>query len=388
VAGESQLYSKLGASSSKKGIIAAVGAPQLAHYFCEPLSDAANDPEYYSFLHADGVGTKSITSYIAFRESDDPQYFRSLAQDSLVMNLDDLACVGAFEGLVLSNTIGRNPFRIPDAVVQEIVTGYQETCNRLAEQGITIRLAGGETADLADLVRTVVIDSTLFGRVAKNNIIRASGMQVGDVIVGLGSTGRTRYEIEENSGLGSNGFTMARHALISKKYVEKYPEISDSSALDATRYKGRYDLFDTPVGMTQTVAAALLSPTRSYAPLIAEIHRELRDDLHSVIHCSGGGQTKLLRFGSGFHFVKDNLFSTPAVCREIQAALNVPWQEMYAVFNMGHRMEVFVPESTADQVVSLAKQFDIEARVVGRVKDGKGQTSLHILSENGEFRFS
>lgn len=384
---ESKTYAELGVSSSKSGVLKAVGAGETSAFFCELREDAAGDPAYYSLLHADGAGTKSIPAYLAYRETGDVSWLAGLAQDSLVMNLDDTACVGAFESLMLSNTIGRNRLLVPDEAVAAIIRRYRETAELLAAHGVAIELCGGETADLGDVVRTLVVDSTLFARVRRDGAISADRIAAGDIIIGLSSSGQAAYEKTPNSGIGSNGLTLARHALISARYAERYPEICDPGLRKEDTYRGRHDLFEEPAGLGTSIAQALLAPTRSYAPVIKRLQAELPGGLHGVIHCTGGGQTKILRFGRGKHYVKDALFACPPIFRLIQEGMDVPWAEMYAVFNMGHRMEIVCAERDASTVIAAAAEYKIEARRIGYVEESAGGNTLAIESEFGRFDY-
>ncbi len=395
---ESKIYAALGASSSKQGVHKALEAslgadPQgvtSSHeprFFAEVRPDVLGDPDYYSLLHADGAGTKSIVAYIAYQETHDPSWFKSLAIDSCIMNVDDVACVGAFEGMLLSNTIGRNRRLIPDECIEAVISGYREIVALLSTQGVPIVLAGGETADMGDLIRTLVLDSTLFARVKRTHAISTDAILPGDIIIGLSSTGTALYETEPNSSVGSNGFTLARHALIARKYSDKYPEILDPGIDPAIAYRGSHDLFSSPPPLSTSIAKSLLSPTRTYAPILKLLHQELGKDLHGAIHCSGGGQTKILRFGRNVHYVKDSLFECPPVFQLIQQSLSVPWREMYSVFNMGHRMEIILNEKHAPNVIAAAKGFGIEAKPIGHVQAGNGSNSLTIKSPYGTFDY-
>lgn len=389
---ESQIYSSLGASSSKGGVHQALGLNK-AKYFIELSEDIAGDPDRYSFLHADGAGTKSIVAYLAFRESGDPTFFKSLAYDSLIMNLDDVFCVGKPESLILSNTIGRNKTLIPDPAIGAIIDGYRELVSLLESYDIAIKLCGGETADLGDLVRTLVVDSTLFGRIKKRETISTDRITPGDIIIGLSNTGKTIYEETPNSSLSSNGYTLARHALINQKYRVKYPEILDPAVSATNSYKGKEDLFAAPPELNgMTLVQALLSPTRTYAPILKEIYQKIPlDQIHGVINCTGGGQTKILRFGNGVRYIKDNLFPCPPIFKLIQDSLNVPWNEMYSVFNMGHRIEIITPEKNFSTINKIVESFGIESRIIGNVvssDDSSYKDSLTINSEFGEFRFN
>lgn len=378
---ESESYAKLGASSAKDAVHAARGE-DLSEFFAEVREDVAGDPDYYSMLHSDGAGTKSIVSYLTFRESNDPKWFKSLAQDCVVMNLDDVACVGAFEGIIFNNTIDRNRFLIPDEAVQALIDGYGEFQQTLADAGLPIELGGGETADMGDVVRTVSLNSTLFARVKRTEAISAKRIKAGDVIVGISGVGQASFESCENSSIGCNGFTLARHALIANKYAQKYPEILDPAVGLENGYQGKQDLFDSPEPLKSTIAEAMLSPTRCYAPIVKKIVDELGSEIHAAIHCSGGGQTKISRFGKNIRYVKDNLFETPPIYSVIQANMNIPWNEMYSVFNMGHRLEIVCDEKNVSSIVDISKSFNIEAKTIGRV-EGVDANSQNADSQNG-----
>jgi phosphoribosylformylglycinamidine cyclo-ligase len=386
---ESSEYAALGASSSKQGVHAAVGYKTGKNFFAEVLPDLSGNPDYYSLLHADGAGTKSIVAYLAYRESGDPSWFRSLAQDSLVMNLDDVACVGAFENLTLSNTIGRNRFLVGDDCVRAIVEGYKETVEALAAAEISVTLAGGETADVGDLVRTVIVDSTLFARVRRARAVSFEHARPGDVIVAISGTGTASYERESNSGIGSNGLTLARHALISRNYAQRYPEIVDPNIESSKAYRGVAELFDSPAPLDTSIAKALLSPTRSYAPILKKILEKSHSGIHGIVHCSGGGQTKVLHFGKGLRLIKDNLFPVPPVFELIQATAQIPWREMYSVFNMGHRVELLCDEQAAATVIEASEAFDLEAKIIGRVEaSGTSSNELRIEGPFGAFAYA
>lgn len=384
---EADSYTEVGASASKEGVHRALGKGRSAH-FCELLPDPADPENYFAALHADGAGTKSIPAYILFRETGAPSVFSSLSQDSLVMNLDDLACVGAFEGLILSNTIGRNRFLIPDDVVSAVIDGYKSCVAGLREQGIEIALAGGETADMGDVIRTLVVDSTLSARVRKDAAVSTNRIAAGDIIIGLSSTGRAKGESRENSGIGSNGLTLARHALIHRKYAERYPEIMDPALPLNRAYRGALDLFDNLPGTSLSVGEALLSPTRSFAPIIRRCLLELGDTVHGIIHCTGGGQTKALRFGRGVRFIKDELFPCPGLFALIQSSGGIPWREMYSVFNMGHRMEILTPPDNLKTIVDIARDFGVEAKRIGFVDKSPGENALLISGPEKVLEYS
>jgi phosphoribosylformylglycinamidine cyclo-ligase len=382
---ESTSYAALGASSAKAGVLNVLGEGTTARYFATPGPDPAGDPNYAYFLHADGAGTKSIVAYLLFRETGNPHWFRSLAVDSLVMNLDDVACAGGLDGLVLSNTIGRNRHLIPDEAVSAIIRGYRETADLLAQHGIEITLSGGETADVGDLVRTVIVDSTLSARVPRSNLVDAYRVIPGDLIIGFSATGQSTLESAPNSGIGSNGLTLARNTLLSSYHTMKYPEVTDPSIPRDVAYRGRYKVTDLLDSVGMTAGEALLSPTRTYSPLIREILRECDSGIHSLIHCTGGGQTKIKRFGKNVRFEKEELFPTPPLFSVIQECGQIPWAEMYAVFNMGHRIEACVDPAVADQIIAASQQFGIAAKVIGRVTFKDGENEVVIASPHGSF---
>jgi phosphoribosylformylglycinamidine cyclo-ligase len=375
---ESSHYASLGASSSKAGVLAALAGDVSHRYFAKVSPDVCGDPNYFSLLHADGAGTKAIVAYLAYKETGDTSWFKGLAQDSLIMNLDDVACNNAFEGLLLSNTIGRNRFLISDEVISAIIAGYKECLELLESLGISVGFAGGETADMGDVIRTLAIDSTLFARVKRAEVIDASRIAAGDIIVGLSSTGHASFEKTPNSGIASNGFTLARHALLNKEYAERYPEIVDPTLRGSTAYRGAYLLDDAPPELGMSVGEALLSPTRPYAPIVRKIAAELGNELHAAINCTGGGQTKLVRFGINKHFIKDNLFPCPPIFELIRKSASLSWPELYSVFNMGTRVDLLCPPSHLATIVSIAKSYDIEAKQVGYVEDSAVGNRLTI----------
>lgn len=384
---ESTAYSNVGASSSKEGVHRALSRKK-ASYFCDLIDDPADPQNYFAALHADGAGTKAIVAYLLFRESGDARHFNSLACDSLAMNIDDLACVGMFDDLILSNTIGRNRFLIPDEAITQIIQGYQEAADILEKNGIVIRFSGGETADIGDLVRTLVVDSTLFGRIKKDRAISTDNIVAGDVIIGLSSTGKATYEQNENSGIGSNGLSLARHALIANKYACQWPEILDPAIEKQSAYRGLNNLNDNLPETNFTIGQALLSPTRFYAPVIKQFLANCGKSIHSVIHCTGGGQTKILRFGRSVHYEKNDLFTCPAIFKKIKHDAALPWKEMYSVFNMGHRMEVVCTQQSSSEVVAIAKSFGIEAKIIGQVGKSSGENSLSISSPDGVIAYA
>jgi phosphoribosylformylglycinamidine cyclo-ligase len=384
---ESAAYAALGASSAKGGVLKAVGEHSTSRYFATPIADPFGDPTQSFFLHADGAGTKSIVAYLLYRETGDTKWFRSLATDSLVMNLDDIACSGALSGLVLSNTIGRNRRLVPDEAISEIIAGYKECAATLNSFGIEITLSGGETADMGDLVRTLVVDSTLSARIPSDELVDTYRVEPGDAIVAFSNVGQVAWETAPNSGIGSNGLSLARNVLLSRYHVERYPEAGDPEIPHDVAYRGPYKASDFVAELGTSVGAALLSPTRSYAPLIKTALRELRTAIHSLIHCTGGGQVKIKRFGRGVRFEKTDLFPIPPLFDLIQRHGAIPWPEMYSVFNMGHRLEACIDPAASSEIIALAAQFGIAARIIGRVSSTGGENEVVIASPHGEFTY-
>ena len=382
-----KLYETLGASASKDGLhraLSEAGLEEEPGYFCKLVDDIAGEPAYYSFLHCDGAGTKSIVAYLLYRETGSVEHFAGLAQDALVMNLDDVYCVGVPQSIILSNIINRNKDRFPDSALSTLIRSYATLCAEYLQLGIPIQMGGGETADCGDIVQTVAIDAIVAGRIPRKAAIDTRGILPGDAIVGLSSTGQAHYETAPNSGIGSNGLTLARHALLSAAQGAKYPEVGGGKE---DGWKGPYKVTDFVTALSSTVGAALLSPTRTYAPILAAIFRELETRVHGCIHCSGGGQTKALRFGKNLRYVKDDLFPIPPLFELIQHCGDVSWQEMYQVFNMGHRMELFVPESAVERVCEISRSFGVEAKRVGYVEQSNGENEVRILSPYGEFSY-
>lgn len=387
-------YESLGVSASKSGlhdVLDKTGLSDSLGLFAKVTSDLAADPDYHCFVHCDGAGTKSIVPYLFFRETEQRELFAGLAQDALVMNLDDIYCIGTPEKLLLANTLGRNSNLIDDDIIAIVISSYKELCNRLRELGIPLEITGGETADCGDIVRTLMVDAVICGRIKKENLINAQSISPGDAIVGLSCTGTSSYEDQENSGIGSNGLTLARHALLTKDYADKYPEVFDPLVDRTLIYRGPFRVSDQPKGLGMSVGEALASPTRTYAPVLNTLLNEQDLEIHGIIHLTGGGQTKILRFGHGNLYIKDNLFDPPPIFRLIQEYGSVPWKEMYQVFNMGHRMELYVPEECIEVVVETAARFGIAARKIGyvaKLPDGEtDKNKLCIDSIFGSFEF-
>jgi phosphoribosylformylglycinamidine cyclo-ligase len=383
-------YDRRGVSSSKEDVHAAIHAVDKGLFpgaFCKIVPDiAGGDPEYCTVMHADGAGTKSSLAYIYWKETGDISVWKGIAQDAIVMNLDDLLCVGAADNILLSSTIGRNKTLITGEVISAIIQGTEEFLEEMRDLGIGIFPTGGETADVGDLVRTIIVDSTVFCRMKRSEVVDAQNIRSGDVVVGLSSTGQASYEKSYNGGIGSNGLTSARHDVFENIYSSMYPESYDSLIPKNLVYSGKMKLTSPSEIPGVSVGKLLLSPTRTYAPVIKNVLKSLGSNIHGMIHCSGGGQTKVLKFAKNLHIIKDNLFPTPPLFKLIREQSGTSWQEMYQVFNMGHRMEIYLPEASAREVINISKEFNIDARVIGRC-EASDQTRLSIKSEYGMFSY-
>jgi len=389
----SQRYDQRGVSASKDDVhnaIKNIDKGIFPQAFCKIIPDILNnDPAYCNIMHADGAGTKSSLAYSYWKETGDISVWRGIAQDAIIMNLDDLLCVGAIDNILLSSTIGRNKNLIPGEVIAAIINGTEEILAELRDAGIGIYSTGGETADVGDLVRTIIVDSTVTCRMKRKDVISNDRIQPGDVIVGLASYGKADYEIEYNGGMGSNGLTSARHDVFNKSIAEKYPETYDHGVpydLVFSGSKNLTDKIDIGNGESVTAGKLVLSPTRTYAPIIKQILSEYRDQIHGMVHCSGGAQTKVLHFVEGLHIIKDNLFTTPPLFKLIQEESKTSWQEMYKVFNMGHRMELYVPEEIASGLIAISKSFGVDAQIVGRVEAAE-KKQVTVISEFGVFLY-
>ena len=356
--------------------------------FCKIIPDTlSNDSEYCIIMHADGAGTKSSLAYVYWKETKDLNVWKGISQDSLIMNIDDLICVGATENIVVSSTIGRNKKLIPGEIIKQIIEGNEEVISNLNKHGMNVISSGGETADVGDLVKTIIVDSTVFCRMKRADVIDNGNIIAGNVIVGLSSFGKASYEKEYNSGIGSNGLTSARHDVFEKSLKNKYPESFDNQINDELVYSGTKKVTDRIKNSPLNAGKLVLSPTRTYAPLIKKIFEEIeRKKINGIIHCSGGAQTKILHFVDKLHIIKDNLFDLPPVFKLIQQESGTSWKEMYQVFNMGHRMEIYTDRSTADKIISISNGFNIEAKIVGRVEDSKNK-KLTITSTYGTFEY-
>lgn len=386
-------YDLRGVSATKEDVHAAIKNVDKGVFpgaFCKIIPDVmGGDPEYCNIMHADGAGTKSSLAYAYWKETGDLGVWKGIAQDALIMNIDDLLCVGATDNILLSSTIGRNKMLIPGEVIAAIINGTEELLSELRSYGVNIVSTGGETADVGDLVRTIIVDSTVACRMKRSDVIDNANIAEGDVIVGLASFGRASYEKEYNGGMGSNGLTSARHDVFSKSVLEKYPETCDPSVPDALKYSGSKSLTDDVEDAPLNAGKLVLSPTRTYAPVVKAILDKLRSQIHGMIHCSGGAQTKILHFlADGLHVVKDNLFPVPPLFKMIQEESGTDWKEMYKVFNMGHRFEIYLPGEYASKIIEISESFGIPARIVGRVEKAAGPGKhLTITSEFGSFSY-
>ena len=375
-------YMQRGVSASKEDVHAAIKNVDKGLYpkaFCKIIPDIlGGDPEYCNIMHADGAGTKSSLAYLYWRETGDLSVWKGIAQDALIMNIDDLLCVGAVDGILVSSTIGRNKHLIPGEVIAAIINGTEELLAELREQGIGVYATGGETADVGDLVRTIIVDSTVTCRMRRSDIIDNARIRPGDVIVGLASYGQASYEREYNGGMGSNGLTSARHDVLTHALAARYPESYDAATPDELVYSGTRELTEPIAGTPLDAGRLILSPTRTYAPIIRQVLDELRPRIHGMVHCSGGAQTKVLHFVDKVHVIKDNLFPTPPLFELIQQESGTPWQEMYKVFNMGHRMELYVAPEDAARIIEISQSFGVEAQIVGRVEAAeRKQLTIH-----------
>jgi phosphoribosylformylglycinamidine cyclo-ligase len=389
-----QRYDQRGVSASKDDVHQAIKNIDKGLYpkaFCKIIPDIlSNDPLYCNIMHADGAGTKSSLAYVYWKQTGDVSVWRGIAQDAIIMNLDDLLCVGATDNILLSSTIGRNKNLIPGEVIAAIINGTEEILEELRSYGIGIYSTGGETADVGDLVRTIIVDSTVTCRLKREDVISNHRIQAGNVIVGLASYGQATYEKEYNGGMGSNGLTSARHDVFNKTIAQQYSESFDPAVPESLVFSGSKnltDLIDIGNGQTITAGKLVLSPTRTYAPVIKTMLDKYRSQINGIVHCSGGAQTKVLHFVDNVHVIKDNLFPVPPLFKLIQEESGTSWHEMYKVFNMGHRMELYVPESIAQDLISISQSFGIDAQIIGRVESAV-QKQVTVRSEFGEFVYN
>lgn len=385
---ESLKYNKRGVSASKEDVHEAIknidkGLFPMA--FCKIIPDIlSGDDDFCTLMHADGAGTKSSLAYMYWKETGDLSVWKGIAQDAIIMNLDDLLCVGVTENILLSSTIGRNKNRIPGEVIKAIIQGTEEILAQLRELGISIFSTGGETADVGDLIQTIIVDSTVTARMKREDVIDNANIQTGDVIVGLSSFGQATYETEYNGGMGSNGLTSARHDVFAHYLAEKYPESYDAQVPNDLVYSGNMKLTDPTEVEGVDAGKLVLSPTRTYAPIIKSILDLYCSQIHGMVHCSGGAQTKVLHFIDNLHIIKDNLFDVPPLFKLIQEQSGTEWKEMYKVFNMGHRMEIYVPEKIAEHLIQISRSFNVDAQIIGRVESSTTK-KLTIKSSLGEF---
>jgi phosphoribosylformylglycinamidine cyclo-ligase len=387
----SQRYNLRGVSASKEDVhnaIKNIDKGLFPQAFCKIIPDyLTNDENYCIIMHADGAGTKSALAYMYWKETGDISVWKGIAQDALIMNIDDLLCVGATDNILLSSTIGRNKNLIPAEVISAIINGTEELIAELKKHGVTIHSTGGETADVGDLVRTIIVDSTVTARMERSKVIDNANIQAGDVIVGLASFGQASYETEYNGGMGSNGLTSARHDVFAKYLATKYPESFDAAVPNELVYSGQTKLTDSVENSPIDAGKLVLSPTRTYAPVIKKLLDTYSpNQIHGMVHCSGGAQTKVLHFVKEVHVIKDNLFPVPPLFKLIQENSKTDWKEMYQVFNCGHRMEIYVPAEIANEIIEISKSFNIDAQIVGRVEASEN-TKLTINSEYGTFEY-
>lgn len=382
-------YAQRGVSADKEDVHSAIKNIDKGLYpkaFCKIVEDISGDPEYCTIMHADGAGTKSSLAYLYWKETGDLSVWKGIAQDAIIMNVDDLLCVGSTDNILLSSTIGRNKNLIPGEVISEIINGTEEVLQMLRDSGINIKSTGGETADVGDLVKTIIVDSTVTARMKRADVINNENIRPGDLIVGIASYGQASYEKEYNGGMGSNGLTSARHDVFDKMYAEKYPESFDQGVPRDLIYSGSRKLTDLVEGSPLNAGKLVLSPTRTYGPIIKSVLKELRSEIHGMVHCSGGAQTKILHFVDNLRVIKDSMLPIPPLFQMIHEESGTDWKEMYKVFNMGHRMEIYVDEESADEIVEIARSFNVDAQVVGRVEASESK-ELIIQSEKGIFQY-
>lgn len=382
-------YETRGVSAQKEDVHAAIKNIDKGLFpkaFCKVVPDyLSNDDQYCVAMHADGAGTKSSLAYMYWKETGDLSVWEGIAQDAIVMNTDDLLCIGATDNILLSSTIGRNKHLIPGEVIARIINGTEKFLEKLNSYGINIKSTGGETADVGDLVRTIIVDSTAICRMKRTDVIDNSHIKPGNVIVGLASFGQASYETEYNGGMGSNGLTSARHDVLNNYLIEKYPESFDTNLPEDVVYTGTKKLTDKINGVSSDIGKLILSPTRTYAPVMLEIFKHHRKQIDGIVHCTGGGQTKVLHFVDDLHIIKDNLFEIPPLFKLIQEESKTEWKEMYQVFNMGHRMEIYCNKEIAQGIIDIAKNYKIDAQIIGRVEEGKKK--LTISTKSGEIEY-
>lgn len=386
----SEKYNQRGVSASKEDVHAAISNLDKGIYpkaFCKIVADhIGGDPDYCNIMHADGAGTKSSLAYAYWKTTDDLSVWRGIAQDAIIMNIDDLLCVGAIGNILLSSTIGRNKNLIPGEVIAAIINGTEEVLKMLRNNGLNIISTGGETADVGDLVRTIIVDSTVTTRMKRSEVIDNARIKAGNVIVGLSSFGQANYETEYNGGMGSNGLTSARHDVFKHDYATSFPETYDPLVPESLVYGGQHAFTDIPENLPINVGKLVLSPTRTYAPILIPVINKFRSKIDGIVHCSGGAQTKVLHFIENLHVIKDNLFSTPPLFEIIQKQSGTSWEEMYKVFNMGHRMEIYTDKVTAQEIISISESFGVAAQIIGKVEKAS-QKKVTVKSTLGTFTY-
>jgi len=388
--GNNNLYSTLGVSSKKEDVHKALNSIDKGLFpgaFCKIIEDIDDRKDYCSIFHADGAGTKASLAYMYYKETGDISVFKGIVRDAMVMNLDDILCVGATGNIFFSNNLGRNRQYVKGDVVGTIIKEYYDYSEKLTSLGLHVKMCGGETADIGDIVKTLVVDASAFTSIKKKDVIDASNIKTDDVIIGLASYGKASFEDEYNSGIGSNGLTLARHGLLSHEYYKKYPECYDQNLDEKFVFFGKYKLTDKINELNLTIGRALLSPTRTYAPIIKDVVEKYRNDINGIIHNTGGGQTKIIKFGKGINYVKNNLFRIPKIFELIQRSSETQWKEMFSVFNMGHRMEILCNESIASDIMKIVKKYEIDSKIIGYCEKSplKEKNSLEINSEFGSF---
>ncbi|MBY8990077.1 MAG: phosphoribosylformylglycinamidine cyclo-ligase [Candidatus Lokiarchaeota archaeon] len=392
MADNKNIYSKLGVSSKKEDVHKAIEKLDKGLFpgsFCKIVKDVNNRKDYCSVFHADGAGTKSSLAYMYYKEIGDIDVFRGVVRDAIIMNVDDILCVGATDNMFLSNNIGRNSNNISGDILATIIDEYYSYSNKLTELGLNVIMCGGETADVGDVVKTVLLDASVFTSMKRAEVINAEDIQNDDVIIGLASSGKAIYEEEYNSGIGSNGLTLARHGILSHDYYNKYPECYDHSIDEELLFFGKYHLTDPLKGLNLTVGKALLSPTRTYSPILIEVLNKYRSKIHGIIHNTGGGQTKNLNYGRSIKYIKNNLFSLPQIFELIQNSSEIQWKEMFSVFNMGHRMELYCEEGVAKEIIKIATKYNVESKIIGHCEKSpdKNKNVVEINSEFGSFNY-
>ncbi|MFW9900080.1 MAG: AIR synthase related protein [Candidatus Thorarchaeota archaeon] len=389
----SNLYGKLGVSSKKEDVHKALKSIDKGLFpgaFCKIVEDIDNRGEYCSVFHSDGAGTKASLAYMYYKETGDISVFKGVVRDAMVMNLDDFLCVGAIGNIFFSNNLGRNSKLIKADVIETIIKEYYDYSEKLSSLGLNVKMCGGETADMGDIVKTIAVDASAFTTMKREDIIDAANIKSDDVIIGLASYGKASYEEEFNSGIGSNGLTLARHGILSHEYYHKYPECYDKNINENLVFFGNYKLTDEIDSLNLNIGKALLSPTRTYAPVLKDILKEYRKEIHGIIHNTGGGQTKILKFGKSIKYIKNNLFTIPKIFEIIQRSSETQWREMFSVFNMGHRMELLCNNSIAPEIIEIAKKYKIDSKIIGYCEKSpiKGKNILEVKSEFGSFTYN